>query len=396
MFQKIWDEVKYLCRVVTAGSKEAKHLEQVKKAFEEAYQESGAQKNTAQEGGNIKYSISYRDAIDKLAEGTLDRTTNTHLLVLENTPQVYIDKAGAKNQKIIMGWDIAYLAMNKNGDIPGNYHGLGKDVMKNLPEALKDPLFIVKQNNGRVAAVTEVVVKKNRSVVVSIEFDAFKSTVQDGEAASENYNIIVTAMDAKPNCLQNTILSGNIVYNKNNENPANFILRLKSLNKALPNDDLARFSKTSIRNSEPDVKHSLSDSSEDIGPVRGDIYGSDVAVEEAGEIGPMASNATVNTSNATANESIGPMREDVSKTETTALPDDTPIRDDIPKTEATGLPEDTPIRDDIDLLSEEDMDAEEPPAIRTVRERLTEKLYSSREELASNEKIDSMYKMWLR
>lgn len=50
MFQKIWDEVKYLCRVVTAGSKEAKHLEQVKKAFEEAYQESGVQKNTAQEG----------------------------------------------------------------------------------------------------------------------------------------------------------------------------------------------------------------------------------------------------------------------------------------------------------------------------------------------------------
>lgn len=147
----------------------------------------------------------------------------------------------------------------------------------------------------------------------------------------------------------------------------------------------------------------MSDSSEDIGPVWGDIYGSDVAVERAGEIGPVMGNVTPNTSNATAkasnttaNASIEPMLEDISKMEKTALPDDAPIRDDIPKTEATVLPEDTPIRDDIDLLSEEDMDAEEPPAIRTVRERLTEKLYSSREELASNEKIDSMYKMWLR
>ena len=228
------------------------------------YRASWGQKNTAQEGGNIKYSVSYRDAIDQLADGTLDRKTNTHLLVSENTPQVYIEKAGAKNQKIIMGWDIAYLAMNKSGDIPGNYHGLGKEVMKNLPEALKDPLFIVKQNNGRVAAVTEIVVKKNRSVVVSVEFDAFKSTIQDGKTASDNYNIIVTAMDAKPNYLQNTILSGNIVYNKNNENPANFILRLKSLNKALPNDDLARSSESSIRNGNENVNPKFSDRDPDI------------------------------------------------------------------------------------------------------------------------------------
>lgn len=236
--------------------------------YEDALADAGenfqrAEKNATHNGGKVKYSVSYRDAIDQLADGTLDRRTNTHLLVSENTPQVYIDKAGAKDQKIIMGWDIAYLAMNKNGDIPGNYHGLGREVMKNLPKALEDPLFIVKQNNGRVAAVTEIVVKKNRSVVVSVEFDAFKSTIQGGKTASDNYNIIVTAMDAKPNYLQNTILSGNIVHNKNNENPANFILRLKSLNKALPNDDLARSSKTSIRNEKPEVKEKFSDRDSD-------------------------------------------------------------------------------------------------------------------------------------
>ena len=37
----IFDEIKYLCRVVTAGSKEARDLERIKKAFEDAYRASG-------------------------------------------------------------------------------------------------------------------------------------------------------------------------------------------------------------------------------------------------------------------------------------------------------------------------------------------------------------------
>jgi hypothetical protein len=56
VFQKIYDEVKYLYKVATAGSKEARQLEKVKKAFEEAYRAtSKAQTDTKAE---TKYSIS--------------------------------------------------------------------------------------------------------------------------------------------------------------------------------------------------------------------------------------------------------------------------------------------------------------------------------------------------
>ena len=41
VFQKIYDEIKYLYKVATAGSKEARELEKVKRAFEDAYRESG-------------------------------------------------------------------------------------------------------------------------------------------------------------------------------------------------------------------------------------------------------------------------------------------------------------------------------------------------------------------
>lgn len=52
IFQKIYDEVKYLLKVATAGSKEARELEKVKRAFDKAYKESG-KANT-----DTKYSIS--------------------------------------------------------------------------------------------------------------------------------------------------------------------------------------------------------------------------------------------------------------------------------------------------------------------------------------------------
>lgn len=54
VFQKIYDEIKYLAKAVTAGSKEARQLEQAKRAFEKAYK---AQKNTADNSGT-RYAIS--------------------------------------------------------------------------------------------------------------------------------------------------------------------------------------------------------------------------------------------------------------------------------------------------------------------------------------------------
>lgn len=54
VFQKIYDEIKYLCKTVTTGSKEARQLEKVKKLFAEAYRQDV--KNTAEDGG-VKYSI---------------------------------------------------------------------------------------------------------------------------------------------------------------------------------------------------------------------------------------------------------------------------------------------------------------------------------------------------
>lgn len=66
VFQKIFDEIKYLAKVVTAGSKEARQIEKIKRAFERAYREGGAV------GGNTHYSLflSEEDIPDYLKAGT--------------------------------------------------------------------------------------------------------------------------------------------------------------------------------------------------------------------------------------------------------------------------------------------------------------------------------------
>ena len=56
VFQKIYDEIKHLMKLVTAGSKEARQLEKVKRAFDKAYQENGKAKENTADGG-VKYSI---------------------------------------------------------------------------------------------------------------------------------------------------------------------------------------------------------------------------------------------------------------------------------------------------------------------------------------------------
>ena len=82
VFQKVYDEIKYLYKVATAGSEEARELERVKKLFDEAYR--GATKNTADSG--VQYSIGEttdgrfaavvdNDILSKIDTSTWDKAT---------------------------------------------------------------------------------------------------------------------------------------------------------------------------------------------------------------------------------------------------------------------------------------------------------------------------------
>lgn len=248
-YKKLFDE--FSARNAQNNSTDNAHLSAVSAKKAQKKPLTSTNEENVQVAEEMRFALSYDSAIDQIDNGTFDSERNTHLRVLEHTPQIYIDKAGAADREIVMSWDIAYLAMRKSGDISGNYHGLGAEIMKALPHALEDPLYIVKQKNGRIAAVTKIVVKSKRAVFASIELETYQTTIQEGETEAKKYNLVVTVTDAKPNYLKNTIFSGEIVHNKNSEDPAHFILRLKSLEKAVPTYDPAGSSNSSITDNAP-------------------------------------------------------------------------------------------------------------------------------------------------
>ena len=60
IFQKVWNEVKYMVKIARAGSNEAKKLLEVQKAFEEAYRNGGKSLNDSSKeniGENTKYRL---------------------------------------------------------------------------------------------------------------------------------------------------------------------------------------------------------------------------------------------------------------------------------------------------------------------------------------------------
>ena len=77
VFQKIYDEIKYLCKVAT-GSKESRELERVKRAFENAYRAGGKtqttseQKTYAQNASKTEEFENWRDYVDAVIEPKTD------------------------------------------------------------------------------------------------------------------------------------------------------------------------------------------------------------------------------------------------------------------------------------------------------------------------------------
>ena len=79
VFQKIYDEIKYLCKVATAGSKEARELEKVKRAFEKAYRDTSTnvelKPTEAQQTEEVAESNDKYGVIENLL--SMDRVNNT-------------------------------------------------------------------------------------------------------------------------------------------------------------------------------------------------------------------------------------------------------------------------------------------------------------------------------
>lgn len=141
VFQKIYDEIKYLCRVATAGSKQARELEKIKKTFAEVYRLDA--KNPTADGG-VKYSLN-TNAKTELHRALYDRSYQNEVLLRDETPSIMTSQKGVKNLPMAMNashirenvfTEAEAKAQGLRVDKHTHYHGLGEDFFLNVIDGL--------------------------------------------------------------------------------------------------------------------------------------------------------------------------------------------------------------------------------------------------------------------
>ena len=129
---------------------------------------------------DIKNDIeNFSKQVDDVINGTLENKRDM-LTVLNKTPKPLLD-IGLNNYPITLTQKHLKTILNKDGkNKNANYHDLGIDLIKQLPEAINNPLDIVKSNtrDDSVVLTTSLEDKQGRTVVASIKIDG-KGKVND-------------------------------------------------------------------------------------------------------------------------------------------------------------------------------------------------------------------------
>lgn len=135
--------------------------EELKKAKEQKQQELEEKKKKRQQ--------QFSKDIDAILAGTYK---DSHVTLLDNTPQLLQD-IGLADKPMLITAKHLYTCANESGKYIGkdiNYHGLGVDFIKQVPQLLESPKLVFR-NKGRVNEIVTVVEGKDkqcRQVIVPI------------------------------------------------------------------------------------------------------------------------------------------------------------------------------------------------------------------------------------
>lgn len=144
--------------------------------------------------------------VDEYVNGTYNK--NNHMTVLEHTPEI-LQKLGVKDLPITLTSNKLDRIMNDSGKQKGEYHGL-HDLVKKIPDALQNPLDIVKSHNNSYVLTTDLSDNKDRTIIASIKIDG-KGYIDNVEIDA---NVMTSAYGRNnyESWMNEHLKNGNIVY----------------------------------------------------------------------------------------------------------------------------------------------------------------------------------------
>lgn len=173
VFKKVYDEIKYLVKTATAGSKEARELEKVKRVFEKAYK----QKSVSVFETKYHLSSSFSQSIDDALNGEMP--SQNQVKARDFTPKILV-KHGVKDLPMLITQKhiktIIYTeAQAKHLGLPVNdkthYHGLGKQLLMDAIDNMDTPQEIYKKNDEQYVIITELKDQEGNTIIVPVKVD---------------------------------------------------------------------------------------------------------------------------------------------------------------------------------------------------------------------------------
>ena len=141
----------------------------------------------------VNTSATFAEQVDAVLSGA--DTSSTHLEVLKNTPPL-LRMVGLPNLPIVMtAHHVKTMAQDTGTDL-ANYHGLGAELVKRIPELISDPVIIMDSltKEDSVVIVTQTADKENRPIIGAVKIAG--KAYSDGKRIEAN---ILTSAYGKDN-----------------------------------------------------------------------------------------------------------------------------------------------------------------------------------------------------
>lgn len=186
IFQKVYDYIKHVYKMATAGSAEARQLEEVKRKFDKAYKQIS--KTTTQVVGdnsltgadsNTKYHVSdtFSGEIDKVLNNEVK--SSNQVKARDYTPEILVKNGVSNLPMLITQRHVKSVVYNeaeaKELGLPTNkgihYHGLGKDLLIKSIDNMDNPSEIYKQDNDHYLIITEIKNDAGDNIIIPVKID---------------------------------------------------------------------------------------------------------------------------------------------------------------------------------------------------------------------------------
>lgn len=159
---------------------------------------------------NDSYNLNFAQQIEKVIEGTYPK--NNMLIVLDHTPEV-LQEIGLNNYPITLTQRHLNTIMNEKGNYKNaNYHNLGKELVKKIPEAISKPLNVLQSDtdSNSIVVITNLADSHDRPIIASIRIDG-KGSINNVEIDS---NVMTSAYGRNnyDQFMQRNIKKGNLLY----------------------------------------------------------------------------------------------------------------------------------------------------------------------------------------